>query len=151
MFKITINRDPIPHSECESKGHLTIRIKTGYTCGDITNCEFGNICKHKSSYRFHNFSVSLHRFFEYKLHTKLPHLIYISRKWERLSGTRLCPYNHERIYTCWDCSHQIGLEECEIDYKDRKPYEKSGRCGSFEKCEWADDYKDDIDEDKGYK
>ena len=79
------------------------------------------MCKYgKSFYKLHNFSVELHRFFEYRLHIKLPYLIYVDKKWKRLSGTDKCPYNKSRNYTCWDCKYQAGIEECSIPYDDRK-------------------------------
>lgn len=150
MFKISIYKDPFPYPECESKGHLTIHIKTGYTCGDRSICPHSSECKYKANHRFHNFSVCIHRFFEYNFKIKLPHLIYIGKHWKRLSGTSKCPYKMERIYTCLDCSHQTGLRECDIAISDRKRDDNAfhNRCGSFEKCEWADDYKDDIDEER---
>lgn len=59
-----------------------IHITIGYDCGDSCYCDKAKICKHRGRYKFHNFSVSLHTFFEYRLHIKLPYLIYIGRKWK---------------------------------------------------------------------
>lgn len=124
-----------------------IHINIGYECGDRTNCDKRKMCKYgKSFYKLHNFSVELHRFFEYRFHIKLPYLIYVNKKWKRLSGTDKCPYNKSRNYTCWDCKYQAGIEECSIPYNDRNQnipddgWKKHLRCGSFEKCEWADDF-----------
>ena len=85
-----------------------IYITYGYQCGDSSSCDCRHKCRHCGSYRFHNFSVDFHRFFEKYLHIKLPHLLHISRKWVRLSGTTKCPYNKSRLYTCWDCQYCDG-------------------------------------------
>jgi hypothetical protein len=128
-------------------------INIGYECGDRLHCDKHKQCKYKGSYKFHNLSVSLHRFFEYRWHIKLPHLLYIGKKWERLSGTDKCPFYKERYYSCYDCNYVGGdlLKECnckeriETPYKERlqdvetKDWDK--RCAYFEKCAWADDYK----------
>ena len=75
--------------------HITI----GYECGDGCYCDKYKKCKYKSKWhKFHNISVKIHKFFEYRLHIKLPHLIYIDQKWERLSGTDKCPFHKSRFY-----------------------------------------------------
>lgn len=130
----------------------TIHITIGYDCGDSCYCDKAKICKHRGRYKFHNFSVSLHTFFEYRLHIKLPYLIYIGQKWERLSGTDKCPYHKSRNYTCHDCKFVGGelLRDCyctertNTNYNDLKPdietKDWGKQCAYFEKCEWADDY-----------
>lgn len=99
----------------------------------------------RKGFKFHNWSVNIHRFFEYHFHIKLPHLIYINKEYTDLSGTTKCPFHKSRYYTCWDCKHQRGLEECNIPYKERKRIEQPdewgcGRCGSFEKSKFADNW-----------
>jgi hypothetical protein len=130
-----------------------LHINIGYECGDRLHCDKCKQCKHKGNYKFHNLSVSLHIFFEYRLHIKLPHLLYIGKKWERLSGTDKCPFHKERYYNCYDCKYVGGelLSECKCEarnnttYKERLPYihtkDWGKRCAYFEKCAWADDYK----------
>lgn len=120
-----------------------IYINIGYECGDKCYCAQRKICKYgKSFYKLHNFSVRFHRFFEYRFHIKLPYLIHIGRKWKRLSGTDKCPYYKNRLYTCIDCKYLTGIEECLIPYNDRKQNipDDGLKCGSFEKCEWADNF-----------
>ena len=129
-----------------------IHINIGYQCGDGLNCDKYKKCKYKARwYKLHNMSVEIHRFFEYRLHIKLPHLIYIGQKWERLSGTSKCPYHKSRHYTCYDCKYVCGalLRDCtckernDTPYKERPVVENKWEtpCAYFEKCEWADDYK----------
>lgn len=129
-----------------------LHIRIGYECGDRLNCDMCQKCKYKAKwYKLHNMSVAIHRFFEYKLHIKLPHLICISSKWERFSGTSKCPYHKSRNYTCYDCEYLCGefLRECgckernETPYKERPVVENTWDkpCAYFKKCSWADDYK----------
>lgn len=134
-----------------------LHINIGYNCGDGLYCDKYKKCKYRAKwYKLHNMSVKIHRFFEYRLHIKLPHLIYIGQKWERLSGTDKCPFHKSRHYSCYDCKYIGGewLRDCSCSeriktyYKDRKPdiyIEDWGkRCAYFEKNEWADDYKMQI-------
>ena len=141
MFKIKI---------INSEFGIYLLIIHGYDCGDSCDCNMSKKCKHINHHRFHNFSVKLHRFFEYKLHVKLPHLIYITKKYVRFSGTHMCPYNKPRNYICHDCEFICGplLRDCRC--KDNKgSYLETtyvddhwGRkCKYFKKCSWADDYK----------
>lgn len=138
--------------------HPTLIITCGIDCGDKCNCHHYKECKYKSSYKFHNFSVGVHRFFEYKLHIKLPRLpIYINREWMRLSGTEKCPFNMPRKYTCYDCEYvgEYMFEDCTCKGRNDTPYKeqkrnapdiwhKYGQCGYFKKCVWADDWKDEV-------
>lgn len=131
-----------------------LHINIGYQCGDGLDCDKYRKCKYKAKwYKLHNISIRIHRFFEYRLHIKLPHLIYIGQKWKRLSGTDKCPFRKSRHYSCYDCKYIGG--ECLINcycpekintyYKDWKPdietEDWGKRCAYFEKCEWADNYK----------
>lgn len=132
-----------------------LHIQIGYQCGDGSHCDKYKQCKYRAKWiKFHNLSVRIHNFFEYRLHIKLPHLIHISQKWERLSGTDKCPFHKSRRYTCYDCRYICGdnLEECccperyGVPFKERLPDVETEdwgtRCAYFDKCEWADDYKE---------
>ena len=125
--------------------HLTI----GYECIDQCDCDKRKVCKYRGRYKFHNLSVSLCRFFEYRLHIKFPYLLDIGQKCERLSGTDKCPYHKSRNYTCYDCKFIDGELHCcsekiNTHYKDWKPdietQDWGKKCAYFEKCSWADDY-----------
>lgn len=129
-----------------------IHIKIGYKCGDNLHCDMRKKCKYRPKwYKLHNMSINIHRFFDYRLHIKLPHLFFISQRWERLSGTKKCPYHKSRNYTCFDCKYVGGnlCRECYNKERNDTPYDKrirketewGSQCGYFEKCEWADDYK----------
>lgn len=128
-----------------------IHIIIGYKCGDGIHCDKYNQCKYKAKWnKLHNISVKIHRFFEYRLHIKLPHLLYINQKWERLSGTDKCPFNKSRYYSCYDCKFVSGslLRDCSCEERNNTPYNERSvietewgkQCGYFEKCKWADDY-----------
>lgn len=123
-----------------------VHINIGYECGDALHCDMRKKCKYRAKwYKFHNMSVEIHRFFEYRLHIKLPHLLCISQKWERLSGTRRCPYHKSKYYSCYDCKHVCGelLRECncnsrvDTSYENRLPdvdtEDWGKRCAYFEK------------------
>lgn len=135
-------------------------ITYGYQCGDRSSCDCACKCKHRPNYRFHNCSVAIRRFFEYRLHIKLPQLIYFNKKWVKLSGTTKCPFNKPRRYTCHDCKFQNGYDEYYNGLCSNKDYirlNKEGRskehdvkgqsyCKFFEKNEWADKYDKDTGE-----
>ena len=122
-----------------------INITHGYHCRSSCYCDCKNKCKYKNGFRFHNWSVSVHNYFEYHFHIKLPHLLYIGKEYTDLSGTTKCPFHKSRRYDCYTCKHQCGFRECNIPYNERKEIDQSTECnryicGSFEKCEWADDW-----------
>lgn len=126
-----------------------INITHGYHCSSFCYCDCKNKCKYKNGFKFHNWSVNVHRFFGYYFHIKLPHLLYVGKEYTDLSGTTKCPFHKSRRYTCWDCKHQSGLRECSIPYNKRRKIEYSTEwdrclCGSFEKCEWADNWDKDT-------
>ena len=132
------------------KGSIFITI--GYKCGDGLDCNKYKKCKYRARfYKLQNMSVSIHRFFEYKLHIKLPHLIYIDQEWKRLSGTAKCPFHRSRNYTCYDCKYVGGnlLRDCLCEERNNTNYKERAviknewgqKCAYFEKCDWADDYK----------
>lgn len=121
-----------------------IYINIGYQCGDGLQCDKYKQCKYRAKwYKLHNMSVEIHRFFEYRLHIKLPYLLHIGQKWERLSGTDKCPYHKSRIYSCCDCKYVGGelYRDCMCKERFTIKSEWDGRCAYFKKCEWADDYK----------
>lgn len=148
MFKISFSK---PHN---------INITHGYNCLDGTYCDCRSKCKHRSGYKFHNWSVNLHRFFEYRLHIKLPHFLYIGKQNAWLSGTTKCPFKKPRRYTCNHCKFQGGYDEDFNGLCSNKEYiqlNKEGRskehnvegqsyCKFFEKDEWADKYDKDTGE-----
>lgn len=148
MFKITWSRNCLNNPE-----KITgIKIIHGYQCSSACYCGYAKICKYRKGFKFHNFSVAVHRFFEYRLHIKLPHLLYINKRWTDLSGTTKCPYKKDRLYTCWDCVYCDGnvdgiclnpkrgtatkkeLEVIDVYWGNHH------RCGLFKKNEWADNW-----------
>ena len=127
-------------------------ITCGYECGNSSSCDCAHKCKYNSNHKFHNWSVAVHRFFEYRLHIKLPHLIYFNKEWVKLSGTTKCPHGKSRLYTCWDCKYCDGDPDgvCLNPKKTTTPIEElkvkdpdwgeHHRCSLFNKREWADKY-----------
>lgn len=144
MIKISLIKDLNNNKKISG-----IKITHGYYCSSSCYCDCKNKCKYRKGFMFHNWSVDVHRFFEYYFHIKLPHMLYINKEYTDLSGTTKCPFAKSRRYTCWDCKYQCGLEKCSIPYNERKRFEQipewaGGKCGSFEKCEWADDWDRDT-------
>lgn len=132
-----------------------ISITNGYNCMDSTDCNCRDKCKYcRISFRFHNWSAKVHNFFEYRLHIKLPHILYIGKKDTWLSGTTKCPFNKPRRYTCYHCKSHGGFDEYYGGLCSNEDYirlNKEGRsmehyvegqsyCKFFEKDEWADKY-----------
>lgn len=152
MFKISFEYDLFNNDPKKRKKIKGITITHGYNCLSSCWCDCQAKCKYKSKYTFHNFSVNVHRFFEYRLHIKLPHLIYIQRKSVDLSGTTKCPFKKGRRYTCWDCKYTDGqihgycLNKKYINstIEERKcndsNWKSPGRCKFFEKGEFADSW-----------
>lgn len=127
-------------------------INIGYECGDGTHCDKYKQCKYRARWhKLHNLKVNIHRFFEYKLHIKLPYLISIGQNWVRLSGTDKCPFHKSRNYTCYDCAYNMSFDEaCSCKERVETPYDKrlpdvpvdgwDDMCPYFNKCDWADNY-----------
>ena len=133
-------------------------IKIGYKCLDYIDCDKGHICKYRCTYKYHNLKIEIRKFFKTYLHIELPIWKPIFYKdATTLSGTKKCPYNKSKHYTCYDCKYVCGdlLRECsnekrleDIDqgkytynkYKTDYSWEKP--CRYFEKNDWADNYKD---------
>ena len=135
-----------------------ITITHGYYCLDSSSCDCRDKCKHSRGFKFHNWSVDVHRFFQYRLHIKLPHILYIGKKDAWLSGTTKCPYGKSRKYTCWQCNYCDGDPDgvClnpkkatatkeELKVVDPE-WGEHHRCGLFEKTPWADNYDKDTGE-----
>lgn len=154
MFKISFDRD-LFNKDPKKRNKITgIIITCGYHCNNSYGCKYGMKCKYRKGFRFHNWSVSVHRFFEYNLNIKLPHILYIQRKYTDLSGTTKCPFKQERKYTCFDCKYHGGFDEDMNGLCANKEYirlNKEGRrkeidvpnqsyCKLFEKSEWADKF-----------
>jgi hypothetical protein len=158
MFKIRFTHD-IDNPDKEKRKKITgIDIRHGYYCLDSTWCDCRRKCKYaKGGFKFHNFSVEMHRFFEYRLHIKLPHLLYIGKKDTSLSGTTKCPFHKSRHYTCWDCIYSNGCIDggCSNEQYHKATYEESrstdkewkhGKCKFFEATPWSDKWDRDTGE-----
>lgn len=147
MIKISLIRDKSNYNKV-----IGIKITHGYHCSSSCYCDCKSKCKHKNGFKFHNWSISVHRFFEYHFHIALPYLLYVGKEYTDLSGTTKCPFHKSRRYTCWSCKNQRGLRECSIPYNERRKIEQPTEwgdhsiCGNFEKCEWADDWDKDTGE-----
>ena len=125
-------------------------IQCGYQCNNLY-CKNRSKCKYRKSFnKLHNFYIRIRNFFKYRLHIKLPWLIYLDKKHTDLSGTTTCPFKMPRNYSCNVCEYQAGYDEhmkgiCgnkdyinstwEESHLDESPY-----CRFFEKNEWADRY-----------
>lgn len=158
MFKVYFSRDTF-NDDPEKRNRITgIHITHGYQCGDACYCNCSYKCKYRKGFKFHNWSVSVHRFFEYYLHIKLPHFLYINKLWTNLSGTTKCPYHKSRLYSCWDCKYcsggldsvclnekrnSAGFEERKFVDPEWGPHH---RCSFFEKHERADCWDKDTGE-----
>lgn len=160
MFKVSLSRD-LFNKDPEKRNKITgIRITHGYQCSSACCCDCASKCKYRKGFKFHNWSVGVHRFFEYKLHIKLPHWLYINKHWTDLSGTTKCPFKKERRYSCHNCKYQAGYDiDCKgiCGNKERYRLIEEGRgmelyiqgqyhCKLFEKNEWADKYNKDTGE-----
>lgn len=108
MFKVSLIRDILNHDATKRNKVTGVDITYGYTCQRAHECDCGEKCKYRKYCKFHNWSVAFHRFFEYRLHTKLPHLLYIKKSYTDLSGTTKCPFNKPRMYSCCDCKFNAG-------------------------------------------
>lgn len=129
-----------------------ITITHGYYCLDSAYCDCRDKCKYNKGFKFHNWSVRVHNFFQYRLHIKLPHILYVGKKNAWLSGTTKCPYDKNRRHTCWQCNYHDGdpdgiclnpkrstlsTEELRVNDPD---WGEWCRCSLFEKTKWADKY-----------
>lgn len=152
MFKISFIHD-LCNTDPEKRKKITgIQITHGYHCSQSYCCDCGKKCKYRKGFKFHNWSVKVHRFFQWHLHIKLPHLLYINKKYTDLSGTTKCPFKKERKYHCIDCKYHDGYDEYMNGLCGNKEYRRLGRegkggelyvqgqhyCKLFEKNEWAD-------------
>ena len=149
MFKIFFSRNVMGDTPQERKKITGIHIRYGYYC-NCFDCEHRHKCKYRKSCKFHNWSVNVHRFFEYKLHIKLPNWLYIDKLFTDLSGTTTCPFNMPRQYACYVCKYQAGYDEYMKGLCSNKDYinstwseshiDGSSHCKFFEKNDWADKY-----------
>lgn len=151
MIKIFFTHDILNRDPEKRKKITGIMILHGYHCMNSCYCDCALKCKYRKGYKFHNWSVAVHRFFEYKLHIKLPHFLYINKKSTDLSGTTKCPFKKERMYSCYDCKYQHGMDEymhglCNNKQYGNASYEESRHptnpcvCKFFEKNEYADNW-----------
>lgn len=112
MFKIFFDHNIIADTSEKRKKITGISIQCGYHCYISCSCDCGHKCKYrKNFYKLHNLSVKIHRFFEYKLHIKLPYLITIMKESNDMSGTTMCPFNKPRRHTCHDCKYCAGIDD----------------------------------------
>lgn len=88
-----------------------IEIQCGKYCTECW-CKDGNKCKYHKGFAWHNFCVAFNRFFYYHFHLDIHIPIYIRKLEENFSGTPICPFKVERIYSCWDCEYEGGDENC---------------------------------------
>lgn len=159
-FKIFFDHNLRAKTEKERKKITGIIIKHGYYCLISYKCPNGKKCKYRKAFVFHNWSVRVHRFFQYHLKIKLPHLIYIGKFSTDLSGTITCPYKIPREENCYRCKYSGVGEDCEN--KERLKLWKEGKhkeyeipenpyiCKFFEKNDYFDCYNKktgDIDYD----
>lgn len=112
MFKIMRSYDWRYDNPIVEKRYRGWIIECGYNCRNSCWCEYASKCKHKSSYKWHNFSVSVRTFFKYRLNIDFRFPIYFQRHSVDLSGTTKCRYNVPRHYTCHDCNYSRGYREC---------------------------------------
>lgn len=149
MFKIKFSRDMM-NEDADKRNRITgIRIVHGYYCMDCCWCIHGSKCRYRKGFKFHNISVRIHNFFQYRIHVKLPHILYVGKYNTNLSGTSKCPFNMSRRYTCYDCIHCEGQDKCgnrnyiELPHKDTVSDDTEWpecKCKFFEKSAWADNY-----------
>ena len=147
MFKIRFSRDLLNR---ENPRKITgINITCGYHCGSHCWCDKGSKCKYRKGFVFHNWSVNVHNWFYWKFNIKLPHWIYIGKRYTDLSGTIKCPFRKSRRYTCYDCEYLYGERGCiNKNYRNTSweesrsndPEWDSGKCKFFEKNSWADNW-----------
>lgn len=145
MIEFHLNRDIFNKDPTKRKKITGLTIFYGIDCLDGCWCNCAQKCKYrKGGYWYHNWSVRLHTFFEYKLNIKLPHLLYLGKRSERLSGTSKCPFHKSKHLTCWDCKYAIGMDRCTNEKYHNASYEESksddpdwpyGKCKFFEKRE----------------
>lgn len=102
-----------------------IEICCGKYCLNSCWCKHGNKCKYHKGFGWHNFCVNFNRFFYYHFHLDIHIPLYIRKFESDFSGTSVCPYHTERMYSCWDCKYCGGGEDC----TNKKRYEliKSGK------------------------
>ena len=83
----------------------------GISCTECF-CPYRYKCKRRCSFKMHNFRVRvssfLYQHFNIDWHVPITHRHRINGN---LSGTHLCPYKLERIYSCWDCEYQAGVDK----------------------------------------
>jgi len=157
MFEIFFDRDIMNNDPKKRNRIKGIVIRHDYYCYSSCWCDCRDKCKYsKGGFRFHNFSVAVHRFFEYRLHIKLPYLLHISKLHTDLSGTTTCPFNKTRRYTCWDCEYSDGNIDgmCLNEERNNTPIKERecndpvwgnhGKCKFFEKTEWTDDWDEET-------
>lgn len=105
MFKIFPHRDLLHKDPEQRKKIKGLIVECGYSCLSSCWCPHRYECKHRSKYRWHNFSVSfsnfLYRHFDIEFHFP----IYFQKHAVDLSGTTKCPHQIPRIYTCYDCEY----------------------------------------------
>lgn len=156
MFKIEFSRNINGRTPEECRKIDGIDITIGYHCYNC-RCPQYNTCKYRKSFHgLHMMRYNVHRFFERRLHIKLPYVLNIHKLSSDLSGTTTCPHNEPRRYSCYDCKFCDAVDEnCDVCCGNQERYLaiKEGRytimddfnngndyCRYFEKSEYADRY-----------
>lgn len=144
MRNVVFYRDFMNPDPAKRKKIKGITFLIGCHCLSSCWCEHGRKCKYKLRCRHHNLKVRLNNFLYYNFKFKLPSLIYITQHAVDLSGTEKCPFKMERMYSCWDCTHHYGMDNCSSEEYRNASYEESRHptlklaCKFFEKNEYAD-------------
>lgn len=142
MIRFSFYRDisnPDPKKHKRIKGLI---ITIGRRCISSCYCDKASKCRYRSNFQFDNYIVRLRNWIFWKFHIRVPQIIFIGKRDVDLSGTTKCPFQKPRRYTCWDCEHSYGMENCRIEWQYRKDNPdkdwKHDRCGSYEPNKYAD-------------
>ena len=129
-----MNKDPKLRKKIKG-----ITFEIGYYCKQSCDCCHGYECKYRPDYRYHNWSINVRRWIREKTGLDINFPWYFQRHRVDFSGTTMCPYKMDRIYTCYDCLYSAGIRECSNEmyrsssWKDCHDEDTPvGRCKFFE-------------------
>lgn len=140
-----------PDKELQKKTKY-YKIEIGYNCSNSCVCDCRDKCRYNAKYTWHNFIVSIRRFFYRKFNIELGRLpFYFERHYTDLSGTTTCPFKKERMYSCIHCSYHAGFDEymkglcsnkerTDSTWKDTQHPSQPVVCKYFKKNNFADNY-----------
>ena len=132
-MRITWIRDWLNLDPEKRKRIKGVQIQYGLYCRNAYQCNCSSKCKYRhSGVWFHNMSVGIRQFFQYRLHIKLPCPVYICKKSADLSGTVKCPFQKPRLYTCWDCQWC----SCDVDGPCLHP-DYNGTTKTYDNPDWG--------------